>query len=58
MRTELILASAALVAALPWAVVLYDLPRLEQRRARNRARRTTRRMWERYPESRPKGGVL
>ncbi|MDP9640439.1 hypothetical protein J2S53_000384 [Actinopolyspora lacussalsi] len=58
MRTELILALAALVAALPWAVVVYELPPLEKKRARNRARRTTRRMWERYPESRPKGDGL
>lgn len=43
-------------AALPWIVVLHDLPSVRMWWARRRTRRTTLDMWTCYPEARPASG--
>lgn len=41
------------VVVMPWAAVIADLPLVRTWWLSRRARRTTRRIWERHPEARP-----
>lgn len=43
-----------ILAALTWAAVIADLPAVRRFRAKRRVRRTTRRIWRKHPDARPR----